>query len=109
MKTFLIVLLMLLNVFTAYVSVRCAAWSQLVASPYMEALKKESICHHDVIINSRLPILERAIGLPWAHKAGVLDTSKCDEADKYWKDYENSRLDYHSHKWIKVIRILIKL
>ncbi len=76
-------------------NIRQALWAELVAKNYMEGLRLQSKCNQAVILENRLPILERVLKLPWAGKTGVLDTSKCDAAVDKWRIYEEKRALYH--------------
>lgn len=107
MKKLITFLLILLTCYNAYLSIRSAVWAEMIANNYMVALNKQQKCNQDVVINNRIPILERALKLPWAKKAGVLDTTLCDEAKEQWKIYEAEHYKYHHFQWLPTIKKII--
>ncbi len=95
MKNRIIIVLCFLTGLNLYLNIRLAAHSELIVKNYLIGLYQQQECNQDVVLNNRLPIIERILKLPWVNlNPGVLDTTKCDAAKSQWELYELKRKEY---------------
>lgn len=106
MKTFLITVATLLFTANLYTTVKVLAYNELAMVPYVNALNAQIQCNHKVVIDNRLPILERVLHMPLAvpveQDRFSEVTEACDKAEKRWSEFAVSLEKYKSHQWGQV-------
>ena len=100
MKNLLLILLLSSNLILGYHVAKQKSWSENVAVPYMQVLDANIKCLTYVLLENRLPIIERVIGMkPKLKGDEALDTTVCDKSEDSWEKYETKSGKYR--RWFK--------
>jgi len=91
----IVALLIVANLYLFYTTTKQKAWMNLIAKNYMLGNYYQAKCNKDVIVNNRLPIIERVLNLRDPLPEGSkIDWTLCEKSMKQWDVYYKAHSKY---------------
>jgi len=105
----------LIAVTALYVAVRFAAWSDMVAVPYMSAQYETVRCNKYIAAHNTqrlaigMGVMDKMVQKDAVPAICTIDEAGCDKAEKMWSEYQESREQYLRHNWIPFFKHLFRI